>query len=273
MATPTLPPPASVAGTEARLHAASVRAGAGAAIDVALHTLPLLKPFVPKRMLDAAAAMQPDAVRRELIETIYRRHGLKVARWELEGVLAVAETQAKLGPITREDGVRDLLESWLPTPLIRPLLRYTAVEPLVAGTVRAVATTWAAGRYADAVCRVRKAGADWLPTPLGEALELAPAKLREFSAEALTMALPPLKLAAAWGGQMLRMPGRIASAAAGLAASAAAPKPMAKRAARKSTASKDRPEPKSSKLAKLPTSDAKKRPARSRASKSKQDAR
>ena len=34
--------PASTAGTEARLHAASVRAGAGAAIGVALHTLPLL---------------------------------------------------------------------------------------------------------------------------------------------------------------------------------------------------------------------------------------
>jgi hypothetical protein len=76
-----------------------------------------------------------------------------------------------------------------------------------------VATTWAAGRYADAVCRVRKAGMDWLPAPLGEALEIAPAKLRDFSAEALTMALPPLKLAAAWGGQVLRASGRIAKAA------------------------------------------------------------
>ena len=47
---------ASVAGTEARLHAASVQAGAGAAIDVALHTLPLLRPFIPKRMLDAGVA-------------------------------------------------------------------------------------------------------------------------------------------------------------------------------------------------------------------------
>jgi hypothetical protein len=76
-----------------------------------------------------------------------------------------------------------------------------------------VATTWAAGRYADAVCRVRKAGMDWLPAPLGEALEIAPGKLRDFSAEALTMALPPLKLAAAWGGQVLRASGRIAKAA------------------------------------------------------------
>jgi hypothetical protein len=216
---PTSPkrPPASVAGTEARLHAASVQAGAGAAIDVALHTLPLLRPFIPKRMLDAAEAMRPANVRRDLVKTIYARHGLKPARWEIESVLAVAETQAKLSPLTRKDGLRDLLREWLPTPLIQPLLRFTPVEPLVAETTRAVATTWAAGRYADAVCRVRKAGMDWLPAPLGEALEIAPGKLRDFSAEALTLALPPLKLAAAWGGQVLRASGRIAKAASAAA--------------------------------------------------------
>jgi hypothetical protein len=212
---PTSPkrPPASVAGTEARLHAASVQAGAGAAIDVALHTLPLLRPFIPKRMLDAAERLKPSTVRRELVKTIYARHGLKPARWEIESVLAVADTQAKLSPLTRKDGLRDLLREWLPAPLIEPLLRFTPVEPLIAETTRAVATTWAAGRYADAVCRVRKAGMDWLPAPLSDALEIAPAKLRDFSAEALTMALPPLKLAAAWGGQVLRASGRIAKAA------------------------------------------------------------
>ena len=206
-------PLASTAGTEARLHAASVRAGAGAAINAALHSVPLLRPFIPKRLMDAAEGLQPETVRRELVQTIYQRYGLKPARWELESVLAVAETQAKLSPLTRKDGLRDLLREWLPAPLIRPLLAYTPVEPLVADTVRAVATTWAAGRYADAVCRVRQSGMDWLPAPLSDALDIAPSMLREFSAEALTMALPPLKLAAAWGGQMIRASGRIAKAA------------------------------------------------------------
>lgn len=218
---------ASVAGTEARLHAASVQAGAGAAIDVALHTLPLLRPFVPKRLLETAERMKPETVRRDLVRTIYRRHGLKPADWEIESVLAVAETQARFSPLTRRDGLRDLLEQWLPAPLVQPLLRYTPVEPLVAGTVRAVAITWAAGRYADAVCRVRQAGMDWLPTPLGEALGIGPAKLRDMSAEALTLALPPLKLAAAWGGQVLRASGRVAAAAsrAVKAAPATTPRP------------------------------------------------
>jgi len=192
-----------MAGTEARLHAASVRAGAGAAIDVALHSLPLLRPIVPPRLLAAAERMKPMAVRRELVRTIYRRHGLKAARWEIESVLAVAETQAALDPLTRRDGLRDLLTAWLPAPLVRPLLRYTALEPLLAGTVRAVAVTWATGRYADAVCRVRKAGMDWLPAPLGEALAIAPANLRAFSAEALALALPPIRLASRWGGEWL----------------------------------------------------------------------
>ena len=185
---PTTPKrqPASAAGTEARLHAASVQAGAGAAIDVALHTLPLLRPFIPKRMLDAAEAMKPNTVRRELVQTIYRRHGLKPARWELESVLAVAQTQAKLSPLTRTNGLRDLLGAWL-------------------------------------------------PAPLGEALDIAPAKLRDFSAEALTLALPPLKLAAAWGGQMLRASGRIAKAA-GKAASATGEARAAKAPARSSKA-------------------------------------
>lgn len=236
---------ASVAGTEARLHAASVQAGAGAAIAVALHTLPLLRPFIPGRMLSAADAMQPAVVRRALVRTIYQRHGLEAARWELESVLAVAETQARLSPLTRKDGLRDLLGAWLPAPLVDPLLRWTPVQPLVEETARAVATTWAAGRYADAVCRVRLAGMDWLPTPLGEALEIAPSKLRDFSAEALTLALPPLKLAAAWGGQVLRASGRIAQAA-GKAASgpvAAEPRtrakaPKAKKATRTTAAAK-----------------------------------
>lgn len=195
---------ASSAGTEARLHAASVRAGAGAAIEVALHGLPLLRPIIPPRLLAAAERMKPASVRRELVRTIYRRHGLKAARWEIESVLAVAETQAALHPLTRRDGLRDLLGDWLPAPLVRPLLRYTALEPLLAGTMRAVAVTWAAGRYADAVCRVRLAGMDWLPAPLGEALAIAPGHLRAFSAEALALALPPLRLASRWGGQWLR---------------------------------------------------------------------
>ncbi len=196
---------ASQAGTEARLHAACIKAGSGAALKVALERLPLLKPFIPENLRKAADALDGDTVRRELVASIYQRHGLRAARWELESVLAVAETQTVLTPLATRQGLEGMLKAWLPSALRTPLMRFTPLEPLVTATSKAVATTWAAGRYADAVCRVRKAGVDWLPAPLADALQMAPTTLRDWSAEALTLALPPLKLAAAWGQKLLNL--------------------------------------------------------------------
>ena len=123
---------------------------------------------------------------------------MRPAAWEVEGILAVAQTQSTLTPLATQEGLDSILRIWLPRSMVAPLLRYTPLQPLVTATAKAVAATWAAGRYADSVCRLRKAGADWLPAPLHDALNLAPAKLRNWSAEALTLALPPLRLAKAW---------------------------------------------------------------------------
>ena len=111
----------------------------------------------------------------------------------------MAQTQSVLTPLATQEGLQAVLRAWVPAPLRKPLIRYTPLEPLVTATAKAIAATWAAGRYADSVCRLRKAGADWLPAPLADALDLAPAKLRRWSAEALALALPPLRLASAWG--------------------------------------------------------------------------
>ncbi len=194
--------PAVDGGIESLLHAACVKAGAGATLQVGLERLPLLKPFLPARLRRAGSSESAEDIQRRLVEAIYRRYRLKPSRWEVEGVLAVAQTQAVLSPLATREGLRALLRGWLPDTLSRPLMRYTPLEPLVTATVRAVATTWAAGRYADSVCRLRKAGADWLPAPLAGALDLAPSKLKAWSAEALALAMPPLKLAAALGRQL-----------------------------------------------------------------------
>lgn len=181
------------------LHAAAVKAGAGAALRVILDTLPLLKPLIPARVAKMAQSLEPERVQRELIRTVYARHGLKPAGWELEGMLAVAQSQGVMTPLATRAGIQAMLASWLPRALSEPLLRYTMLDPLVTATARGVAATWAAGRYADGVCKLRRAGADWLPAPVAGMLRLTPAKLREWSGEALALALPPLKLAAAWG--------------------------------------------------------------------------
>ena len=190
---------APAGGIAPLLHRACVRAGAGAALQVGLDRVPLLRPFVPDALLREGTRESAAAIQRALVREVYRRHGLAPARWELEGVLAVAETQAVMSPLATREGLKTVLAAWLPGALGRPLLRFTPLEPLVTATVRAVAITWAAGRYADSVCRLRKAGADWLPAPLAGALKLAPKTLRTWSAEALSMAMPPLRFAAAIG--------------------------------------------------------------------------
>jgi hypothetical protein len=186
-------------GIETLLHATCVKAGAAAALLVAVERLPLLKPFLPKPISRAARSDAPERLQRLLVKEIYARHGIRPAAWEVEGVLAVAQTQSVLTPLATQEGLDSVLRIWLPKSMVAPLLRYTPLQPLVTATAKAVAATWAAGRYADSVCRLRKAGADWLPAPLHDALNLAPAKLKSWSAEALTLALPPLRLARAWG--------------------------------------------------------------------------
>jgi len=231
------------AGIEPMLHAACVRAGAGAALNVGLDRLPLLKPFVPAQIRRAGSAESAEDIQRKLVQAIYRRYQLKPAGWEVEAVLAVAQTQAVLSPLATREGLRGLLDGWLPTAVSTPLMRYTPLEPLVTATVRAVAATWAAGRYADSVCRLRKAGADWLPAPLAGALNLAPSKLRDWSAEALALAMPPLKLASAIGRQLGNVvsPPRAAPKAARKAPRTAAPrKSVERKPAPRKTASRKR---------------------------------
>jgi hypothetical protein len=187
------------AGIEPRLHAACVKAGAAAALQVALERLPILKPMLPRAITEHARGDAPERIQRLLVKEIYLRYHVRPAAWEVEGILAVAQTQGVLAPLATQESLKGLMRAWMPEAVSNPLVRFTPLEPLVTATAKAVAATWAAGRYADSVCRLRRAGADWLPAPLADALNLAPAKLRRWSAEALTLALPPLRLATRWG--------------------------------------------------------------------------
>ncbi|MFA6986080.1 MAG: hypothetical protein WC213_07725 [Arenimonas sp.] len=191
--------PLPESGIERTLHTACVKAGAASALQVALDRLPMLKPFLPRAITNAARGDAPERLQRLLVKEIYARYQLKPAGWEVEAILAVAQTQSVLTPLATQEGLSSVLRAWVPDRLSSPLIRYTPLEPLVTATAKAVAATWAAGRYADSVCRLRRAGADWLPAPLSDALNLAPSKLRKWSAEALTLALPPLRLATSWG--------------------------------------------------------------------------
>jgi hypothetical protein len=186
-------------GIETLLHTSCVKAGAAAALQVSVERMPLLKPFLPSTITRAARGDAPERIQRLLVKEIYSRYRLKAANWEIEAILAVAQTQSVLTPLATQEGLYSVLKAWLPKPFVIPLMRYTPLEPLVTASSKAIAATWAAGRYADAVCRLRKAGSDWLPAPLADALQMAPSTLKTWSAEALALALPPLKFATEWG--------------------------------------------------------------------------
>lgn len=186
-------------GVETALHTACVKAGAAAALQVTLDRLPMLKPFLPRSVTEAGRGDAPERLQRLLVKQVYARYHLKPAAWEVDGILAVAQSQSVLTPLATQQGLNSVLRAWVPSSVSSPLIRYTPLEPLVTATAKAVAATWAAGRYADSVCRLRRAGADWLPAPLADALNLAPSTLRRWSAEALTLALPPLRMATSWG--------------------------------------------------------------------------
>src|SRR5688572_19611674 len=93
------------AGIEALLHTACVKAGAGATLQVGLDRLPFLKPIVPDAMRRAASSESVEDIQRKLVQSIYRRYGLKPARWEVEAVMAVAQTQAVMTPLATREGL------------------------------------------------------------------------------------------------------------------------------------------------------------------------
>ncbi|HEX5693192.1 MAG TPA: hypothetical protein VFY00_01080 [Arenimonas sp.] len=250
---PTTLPSLPDSGIEALLHGACVRAGAGASMQVVLDRLPLLRPLLPGGLRFVGSRESAQATQRAMVEEIYRRYGLKPAAWEIEGVLAVAQTQAVLSPLATREGLRSLLRGWLPDALSRPLMRYTPLEPLVTATVHAVAETWAAGRYADSVCRLRKAGADWLPKPLASALNMAPATLKAWSAEALSLAMPPLKLATTLGRQLTGLALPRTAVSAGTKESSKAPAGKKAPAKKRAPAKKQAPAKKSATVRKPAT--------------------
>lgn len=205
--------PAAATTIEPLLHTACVRAGAAAALQVVLERLPLLAPVLPSALRDAVAREGAEATRRRLVQSIYRRHGLKPAGWEVEAILGVASAQTSLTPLATREGLALVIRGWLPAGFDRALLRWTPLAPLVTETVAAVAQTWAAGRYADSVCRVRRLGSDWLPAPLAEALRMAPSTLEAWSGEALALAMPPLRFVGAMRRQLAAFAGSASQAA------------------------------------------------------------
>jgi uncharacterized protein YneF (UPF0154 family) len=176
---------------EIALHAACVKAGAYAIAHSIIDRFPLARPFLAKTIQSNLNDNSPAKIQKQLIRDIYRRHGLKPAKWEVSAIIAVAETSSKQWLDTK--ALERRLRQTLGDTASKWLLKFAPLAQWAPDLLAAVAQTWAIGRYADSVCRIRKIGSDWLPAPLAKNLKLPANVLWNWTDEAFGLALPVLR--------------------------------------------------------------------------------
>lgn len=176
---------------EIALHAACVKAGAYAIAHSVIDRFPLAKPFLAKPIQANLDDNSPAKIQKLLVRDIYRRHGLKPAKWEVSAIIAVAET----GSYQLLDGkaLERRLRRSLGITASKWLFKFAPLANWAPDLLAVVARTWAVGRYADSVCRIRKLGSDWLPAPLAKNLTLPADVLWNWTEEAFGLALPVLR--------------------------------------------------------------------------------
>ena len=199
MATSMLRPSGKI---EIMLHTACVRAGAYAIAQGIIARFPLAKPFLAKAVLDSLAKNSPLRIQKQLIKDIYKQHGLKPANWETSAIIAVAESSA--GQLVDFGQLERKLKSSLGERLSGWLLKAAPLAQWAPDMVAVLARTWAIGRYADSVGRIRKMGSDMLPAPLAKNLKLPANVLWNWTEEAFELALPVLGRIHAAGSRIRR---------------------------------------------------------------------
>jgi hypothetical protein len=187
MATSMLRPSGKI---EVMLHTACVRAGAFAIAHSIIGRFPLAKPFLAKPVMQSLEKNSPLRIQRQLIKDIYKQHGLKPASWESSAIIAVAESSA--GQLVDFKQLERKIKQSLGDRLAGWLLKAAPLAQWAPDMVAVVAHTWAIGRYADSVGRIRKMGSDMLPAPLAKNLKLPASILWHWTEEAFELALPVL---------------------------------------------------------------------------------
>lgn len=190
MAKPATPSLSKTGKIEITLHSACVKAGTYAIADSIIQRFPLAKPFLAKPIQTNIKDNSPLKIQNQLIRDIYRLHSIKPAKWEISAIIAVAETSAN--QIIDSKAIERRMRQTLGVTASKWLFKFAPLAQWAPELLATVAQTWAIGRYADSVCRIRKIGSDWLPAPLAKNLRLPANILWNWTEEAFDMALPVL---------------------------------------------------------------------------------
>lgn len=176
---------------ELTLHTACVKAGAYCIAKGIVQRFPLAKPFLAKSLQESMARNTTSTIQKQLIKDIYKQHELKPATWETSAIIAVASTSAN--QLIDFKSLELRIINGMGKTLGNIVLKYAPLSQWAPELIGVVAQTWAIGRYADSVCRIRKIGSSWLPAPLAKSLRLPKNILWNWTEEAFTLALPIIK--------------------------------------------------------------------------------
>lgn len=177
------------------LHTACLKAGTAAAATTLTTRVPLLNRIAPLLAGTRLEAMAVPRIQQQLVLDVLDLYGLELSELERQGVVLLA-TAANLGAqeLSRRT-VQELVDR-IGAPLGRPLLdRMLPLTQLVAENAAAVASTYAVGRRAQALCRLSGTGARDLGELLGTITGIDQRQLLEWSTEAAKLALKPFRAA------------------------------------------------------------------------------
>lgn len=188
-----LTPKQKEARFNALLQTASLKAGTAAAVSTITRKVPFLGRLAPVILGSMGETVALTKIQTQLVRDIIALYEVELLEIEEKGVILLA-TAATVGAKHLSKATADQLVKQLGGVLYRPVL--ARILPLAAvGTeiAAAVASTYAVGKRAQALCRLPGTGARDLSDLLRGLSGIDNTRLFKWSGEALSLALKPFR--------------------------------------------------------------------------------
>lgn len=177
------------------LHTSCLKAGTAAVVTTLSTRVPLLNRIAPMLVGSMMQSLAVPRIQQQLVTDVLDLYGLELSELERQGVVLLA-TAANVGAQELSRRTVEELVNRVGAPLGRPILdRMLPVTNLVAENAAAIASTYAVGRRAQALCRLSGTGARDLGELLGAITGIDQRRLVDWSTEAVKLALRPFRAA------------------------------------------------------------------------------
>ena len=177
------------------LQTACLKAGTAAAIKTITSKVPLLGKLAPVVLGSVAESVALGKIQQQLVRDVLQLYELELTEAEERGVILLS-TAANIGAQQLSKHAVEQLIKQFAGLLYRPVLaRVLPIAALVTDIAASVASTYAAGKRAQALCMLPGTGARNLGELLGGLSGIDQTRLFKWSGEALTLAIKPFRRA------------------------------------------------------------------------------